>query len=328
MNQTHQSIPELKRELAARAEQVCSRYLSEGKKSGTYWRVGDIANTPGRSMFVALSGPSAGQWADPSEGTHGDLLDVILHHEGGDFGRACRAARILIGTEHIATPRARTPGNPYLEAARRNFTTAVSIRGSYAERYLEARGLIVPDAPATLRFNPSLPYKTPFGFERYPALISAITDHDGTLHAIQRTYLAHETPTKASVDDPKRTLGHIAGGAIRIGDTEDLIAVGEGLETMLSLRTAFPRLPIAATTGTQILSGWTPAPRHRRILIASDSDEAGRTAAEALAERLRSDQLVVAVAIPLEGDFNDELQQLGATDLRKRLVPVLRTLNT
>ena len=326
MERTPQSIPDLKRELAARAEQVCTRYLSQGEKSGTYWRVGDIANTPGRSMFVALTGPSAGQWADPSEGTHGDLLDIILHHEGEDFGRACRAARILIGTEHVAPATPRSADNPYLESARRNFTAAMSLRGSHAARYLETRGIIVPDAPQSLRFNPSLPYRTRLGWEHYPALIAAVTDHDGTFHAIQRTYLAHETPTKADIEDPRRTLGHIAGGAIRIGDTEDIIAVGEGLETMLSLRTAFPRLPIAATTGTQILTGWTPAPRHRRILIASDSDDAGRTAAEALAERLRSEQLDVALAVPLEGDFNDELLEVGATELRRRLVPTVRSL--
>ena len=328
MSRILQPLSDLKRDLAARAEHVCARYLNEGEKSGTYWRVGDITNSPGRSMFVALTGPSAGQWADPSEGTHGDLLDIILHHEGDDFGRACRAARVLLGTTDVPPTPAKNPENPHQEAAKRNFTTALSIRNSHAARYLEARGVIVPDAPDVLRFNPSLPYRARMGFERYPALIAAITDHDGRFLAIQRTYLAHEAPMKANIEDPRRTLGHVAGGAIRIGDTEDLIAIGEGLETMLSLRTAFPRLPIAAATGTQILAGWTPAPRHRRILIASDSDEAGRTATEALAERLRAANLTVVIAVPSEGDFNDELQHLGATTLRKRLIPAVRNLTS
>ena len=323
-----QPLSDLKRDLAQRAEQVCARYLSEGEKSGTYWRVGDIANTPGRSMFIALTGSSAGQWADPSEGTHGDLLDIILHHEGSDFGRACRAARALLGIEYAPTPTSRDDSNPYLEAAKRNFTAALSIRDTHASRYLEGRGIIVPNASDVLRFNPSLPYKSRFGFEHYPALIAAISDHDGRFLAIQRTYLAHDAPVKAEVADQRRTLGHVAGGAIRIGDTEDILAIGEGLETMLSLRTAFPRLPIAASTGTHILAGWTPAPRHRRILIASDPEEAGQTAAETLAERLRGDGLLVVIATPAEGDFNDELQQLGATGLRKRLVPIVRKLNT
>ena len=248
--------------------------------------------------------------------------------KGETSAAPCRSARVLIGTEYIASTTPPIAENPHLEAASRNFTTAMSVVKSHAERYLQNRGIIVPRAPDVLRFNPSLPYKTRFGFERYPALIAAITDHDGKFLAIQRTYLAHESPAKAEVDDPRRTLGHIAGGAIRIGDTEDIIAVGEGLETMLSLRTAFPHLPIAATTGTKILDGWTPAPRHRRILIASDSDDAGRTAAEALAARLRAENLAVAVAIPADGDWNDALRQLGATELRRQLVPFIRSLAT
>ena len=43
---------------------------------------------------------------------------------------------------------------------------------------------------------------------------------------------------KAEVDDPRRTLGMVAGAAIHLDDTGDTLAVGEGLETMLSLRTA------------------------------------------------------------------------------------------
>lgn len=44
--------------------------------------VGDVKNTPGRSMFVRLSGPewgkgAAGKWTDAATGQHGDLLDVI-----------------------------------------------------------------------------------------------------------------------------------------------------------------------------------------------------------------------------------------------------------
>ena len=88
MSRNLQSLPELKLLLAACAESVCTHYLPGGEKSGHYWRVGDIDGGRGRSMFVALAGPSARQWSDPAQGTHGDLLDIIVHHEG-DFGRAC-----------------------------------------------------------------------------------------------------------------------------------------------------------------------------------------------------------------------------------------------
>src|ERR1700675_135515 len=73
---------ELSRRLARNAEAVCRHYLSNGRRQGCYWTVGDVRNTPGRSMSVRLSGPesgpgAAGHWTDAASAEHGDLLDVI-----------------------------------------------------------------------------------------------------------------------------------------------------------------------------------------------------------------------------------------------------------
>src|SRR4029077_8911927 len=58
---------ELARRLAREAEVGCRHYLSNGKREGRYWLVGDVQNTPGRSLFVRLfespKGP-AGKWTD------------------------------------------------------------------------------------------------------------------------------------------------------------------------------------------------------------------------------------------------------------------------
>ena len=58
---------ELARRLAREAEAVCRHYLSNGKREGRYWLVGDVQNTPGRSLFVRLyespKGP-AGKWTE------------------------------------------------------------------------------------------------------------------------------------------------------------------------------------------------------------------------------------------------------------------------
>src|ERR687892_1574002 len=73
---------ELARRLARDAEAVCRHYLSNGRRQGRYWLVGDVANTRGRSLFVRLTGPesgkgAAGKWTDAATGEHGDLLDII-----------------------------------------------------------------------------------------------------------------------------------------------------------------------------------------------------------------------------------------------------------
>ena len=54
---------ELARLLSEKAERVCRHYLSTGRRCGHYWIVGDVGNTPGRSLYVRLRGPSSGKGA-------------------------------------------------------------------------------------------------------------------------------------------------------------------------------------------------------------------------------------------------------------------------
>jgi hypothetical protein len=80
---------DLAHRLARHAEAVCRYYLSNGRRQGRYWLVGDVANTPGRSLYVRLRGPdsgkgAAGKWTDSATGQHGDLLDLIAMNRGLD----------------------------------------------------------------------------------------------------------------------------------------------------------------------------------------------------------------------------------------------------
>jgi hypothetical protein len=54
---------DLARCLARDAEGVCRHYLSNGRRRGRYWVVGDVNNTPGRSLYVRLTGPDSGKGA-------------------------------------------------------------------------------------------------------------------------------------------------------------------------------------------------------------------------------------------------------------------------
>src|ERR1700688_4597854 len=62
---------DLAHRLAREAEAVCRHYLSNGRRVGNYWQVGDARNTSGRSMFVRLKlkgadagGRPAGKWTE------------------------------------------------------------------------------------------------------------------------------------------------------------------------------------------------------------------------------------------------------------------------
>ena len=54
---------DLAQRLGQQAEAVCRTYLSNGRRQGNYWQVGDVRNTAGRSMFVRLTGPISGKGA-------------------------------------------------------------------------------------------------------------------------------------------------------------------------------------------------------------------------------------------------------------------------
>ena len=65
----------------------------------------------------------------------------------------------------------------------------------------------------------------------------------------------------------------------------DVMAAGEGIETMLSLRCALPAMPMAAALSANHLAALLLPPALRRLYIARDADAAGDMALAALTER-------------------------------------------
>src|SRR3984885_5835898 len=106
---------ELARRLPRDVEAVCRHYLSNGRRQGRYWTVGDVRNAPGRSMFVRLSGPdagpgAAGHWTDAASAEHGDLLDVIRGSCGlVAFRDVAEEARRFLSLPRSQPRQARTP---------------------------------------------------------------------------------------------------------------------------------------------------------------------------------------------------------------------------
>ena len=257
---------DLARRLARDAEAVCRYYLSNGRRRGRYWVIGDAMNTPGRSLYVRLTGPNsgpgaAGKWTDaasPSE--HGDLLDLIrLNRNLNGLGEAMNEARRFLALPQPATPApvSQAPSIAYRspDAARRLFAAGCPIPGTPAETYLRARGITARlDWPA-LRYHPSVYYRSSQDapLERWPALLAAVTNLDGIITGVQRTWLDPRRSTKAPLADPRRALGHLLGNGVRFGTLEpapaqagDILAAGEGVETMLALKSVLPSLPVVA----------------------------------------------------------------------------------
>lgn len=65
-----------------------------------------------------------------------------------------------------------------------------------------------------------------------PAMIAVITDLDGVVTGVHRTWLDPSARMKASVATPRRAMGHLLGNAARFGTTLDVMAAGEGIKTI------------------------------------------------------------------------------------------------
>ena len=310
--------------LGARAEEVCRRYLPQGRKCGRYWIVGGLDGAGGRSLFIRLAPPGVpGKWTDAATGEHGDMLDLIRHRAGAATLRAAlNEARIFLALP--ASPAAGGDGGyDAPEAARRLWRRCRATGGTHAEAYLHARGLARCRFPA-LRFHPELFYREGAGMRRLPALVAAVTSDDGAITGVQRTWLDPAAPAKADVGAPRKALGRIHGRAVRFGRRADgaALLVGEGIETVLSIVTAVPGIIAVAALSAGSLGVFPPPQGIARLVIACDNDCEGERAAKRLARRCARADIAAAVIAPEGGDFNQDLLALGAEALAARIAPL------
>ena len=244
--------------LAQRAEATCRRFLPQGKRNGRYWCAGDVRGASGRSLFVRLEPPGTpGRWTDSATGEHGDLLDLVRLATGSrSLREALAEARRFLAQP--AVPAQRRPETyDRTEAARNLWNRCAPIENSHAQSYLKARGIRRCRFSA-LRSHTSLPYLDDAGgWRRYPALIAAVTDNDGELAGVHRSWLDPRQPRLARVSRPRKALGRIHGLAVRFGEphTAATLLVGEGIETVLSLVTAVPDTLSAAALSARQASG-------------------------------------------------------------------------
>lgn len=322
------------RALGRSAETVCRHYLSHGRRTGRYWIVGDVLNSPGRSLFVRLHGPecgpgASGKWTDAATGEHGDLLDLIRLASGlTSLNDAIEEARRFLSlpppiTRSIPRP-PRIPSVSTMEAARRLYAGTQPLKGTLAETYLRARGIDNDFIATPLRFHPRLLYRGGKAARSFPGLVAAVTDAHGCVTGVQRLFLDPKHPRKADVEDPRRALGHLLGNGVRLGDVSNVLAAGEGIETMLSLSTVIPNLPVVAASSAAHLAAFNLPANLTRLYIISDNDAAGRWAADSLEMRAKEIGVPwILHLIPTLKDFNDDLREFGARALAERLAPQL-----
>ena len=106
-------------------------------------------------------------------------------------------------------------------------------------------------------------------------------------------------------------MGDLLGNAVRFGTGGEVMAAGEGIETVLSLRQVLPDMPMLAALSAAHLAAILFPDTLRRLYIVRDNDPAGDAARDTLIERADAAGIEAIVISPQLGDFNEDLRNLG-----------------
>ncbi len=173
--------------------------------------------------------------------------------------------------------------------------------GTLIETYLKGRGITLT-TPSSIRFG------IIFHFDRVemPVMIAAVQrPGDGKIIAVQRTLLTW-TGKKAAVSTPRKTLGALGHGAVRLAMATEVLGLAEGVEDALAAM-QLSGVPCWACLGANRMNR-VAVPEHvRELHIFADDDEPGRLGAERTAERHCAEGRRVVLRLPPIGlkDFTD-----------------------
>jgi hypothetical protein len=252
-------------------------------------------------------------------GEGGDIISFIQHTLKMDFKGAVLFAKNLVGNAPLApiTPpdnlQRKIDENAMLkrDKALEMLKRSIPINNTLAEVYLRKyRAISLEQIPASLRFIEHAYNYTAGGY--FPAMIASISDLDGNIIAAHCTFIAPKTGDKLQGNGIKSRLifGGCRGGAIRLSQATEKLALCEGVEDGLSILQSAPDLTVWATAGTSNLRAVLIPDFVKEVIICADNDKAGSEAATDLAARLVAENKTVRIAKPPAGfkDFNDFLR--------------------
>ena len=224
----------------------------------------------------------------------GCSFDEIIAAAGLSSGQFTRAARVQ-NYININSDAERTAH------ALSIWTATQTIEGTVAERYLNSRQIFMWSDD--MRFHPNL-YYTDNKTQR-PCLVCAVR-RDSKFVGIHRTFLTDDAKKLG-----KKMLGPCGGGSVYVGGTGDVIAVAEGIENALSVRTfnGDANGKYYATLSATGMKQWQLPNYAGQLIIFPDGDKVGSDAALQLGERASLMGWNAKTMLIVEDkDWNDLLQ--------------------
>lgn len=245
-------------------------------------------------------------------GGAGDGYTLLSHYKGCDRLTAYREVKALLsGGRLSAIPEPRiiepTPFDGVDQKRRQNALRTIwnqakpVTKGDPVDKYLRARGIVLDRYPREIRYHPTLWYyekKKKVG--AFPAMIAVVRTADGIAATLHRTYLGDGK--KADVPEPKKLMAgrhRIVGGAIRLYEATDTLAVAEGIETAFAAH-LLSGLPVWAAVTSSIMQSFDPPSYIKKVIVFADNDEnnAGIEAAKEVGKRLLKRGIEVKLHLP------------------------------
>ncbi len=339
---------------------------------GRYWALNPWRDDGKIGSFqVGLAGTYAGRWMDFASGEHGDMLDLIQHALRTDRRGALDEAKRFLGIAE-ETPEQRAVRQRAAvraaearkreeaereEKAKRSRASAhrlwlechQDLKDTPVAAYLAARGIGLAQlgrTPGAIRYAPRLSYRhvdpeTGEIFEgEFPAMVTAIMGphvegQPAAFWGAHRTWLAQDPDgrwRKAPVPKPKKVLGSVMGGYIRLwagfgprgGHGAPLsraphgttVFVAEGIENGLSAAVIRPDARVVATVSLGNMREIVLPPQVTKVIVIRDHDTNPKNRAQV--DRAKERWLAEGRAV---GDWE---APEGGRDLNDALMAALR----
>ena len=191
--------------------------------------------------------------------------------------------------------------------ARRLWHSATAISDSPAEGYLAQRGIL--RASDQLRYLERTPLGPRGAVQFLPAMLAAVTTDIGII-AVHRTFLDTVSGKLAGFERPKRALGSLGCGAVRLASpAAGRLGLAEGIESALSAMQLFG-VPCWATLGNERF-GLVAIPESvRELHLFIDNDTGGELAERRALEAYSAAGRVIQPRASASAgfDWNDELK--------------------